>query len=83
VFLVDSSFTCKFLYSKSGAEGIRTPDLRRAKAARHFVGPFRRLQNSCKQGHFYSIAFPGISGDSPRLLHKISTLAPITYDSNK
>ena len=27
-----SSFTCKLAVFKSGAEGIRTPDLRRAKA---------------------------------------------------
>ena len=26
------NFTCKTLYSRSGTEGIRTPDLRRAKA---------------------------------------------------
>ena len=26
-------FTCKSTYFRSGAEGIRTPDLRRAKAA--------------------------------------------------
>ena len=28
-----SYFSCKIAYFKSGAEGIRTPDLRRAKAA--------------------------------------------------
>ena len=31
-------FSCKFVYFQSGAEGIRTPDLRRAKAARRFRG---------------------------------------------
>jgi hypothetical protein len=31
--ILDLSFTCKAAYFKSGAEGIRTPDLRRAKAA--------------------------------------------------
>jgi hypothetical protein len=77
VFLVDSSFTYKFLYSKSGAEGIRTPDFRRAKAARHFAGPFRSLQNSRKQAHFYSIALPDISEDLPGLLHGCCTTLPI------
>ena len=32
----------------SGADGIRTHALRRAKAARYVAGPFRGLQNSCK-----------------------------------
>src|SRR5215208_5595428 len=31
-------FSCKFVSFQSGAEGIRTPDLRRAKAARRFRG---------------------------------------------
>jgi hypothetical protein len=40
--------TCKSAHLRSGAEGIRTPDLRRAKAARYFAGDFWRLQNACK-----------------------------------
>src|SRR4028118_1368894 len=67
------SFTCKCPLLRSGAEGIRPPDLRRAKAARHFSEPFRSLQNSCKQAHFCSIAFPGISGDLLGLLHGCCT----------
>jgi hypothetical protein len=31
--VIRSNFTCKSPYNQSGAEGIRTPDLRRAKAA--------------------------------------------------
>ena len=39
-------FTCKYPYSRSGAEGIRTPDLRRAKAAlsRLSYGPERETE---------------------------------------
>jgi hypothetical protein len=38
-------FTCKFPHFESGAEGIRTPDLRRAKANRELVEePGRALE---------------------------------------
>ena len=33
-------FTCKMRDFRSGAEGNRTPDLRRAKAAQYFAGSF-------------------------------------------
>lgn len=38
--VLDSRFTCKTTYFSSEAEGIRTPDLRRAKSVRQqaFVG---------------------------------------------
>ena len=35
--LLCSRFTCKTALCRSGAEGIRTPDLRRAKADRHIL----------------------------------------------
>ncbi len=41
-----------------GAEGIRTPDLRRAKAARHFAESFWSLQKSCKTFILTSMLFP-------------------------
>ncbi len=70
-------FTCETAYSRSGsrsgAGGMRTPDLRRAKATRHFAGPLRSLQNSCKQAYFYSIAFPVVSGGLLGLLHGCCT----------
>ena len=47
---------------RSGAEGIRTPDLRRAKAARYFAGVFSSLQNRCKRAYFLHDAFPELSG---------------------
>ena len=50
--------------------GVEPLPLRRAKAARHLAGPFRGLQSSYKQGHFYSMAFPYISEDLLGLLHK-------------
>jgi hypothetical protein len=48
-------------HSERGAEGSRTPDLRRAKAARYFAGPFRSLQNTCKSASGNSGAFPTLS----------------------
>src|SRR5215208_6162639 len=67
--IIVSRFTCKSAYSESGAEGIRTPDLRRAKAAQYFSHDFWSLQNSCKQAYFLDFAFPEQSGHSLRLLH--------------
>ena len=66
-------FTCKSAYFVSGAEGIRTPDLRRAKAARYFAGLFRRLQNCCKCKYLAYYAFPKLSGDLLGLLHGCCT----------
>src|SRR5918995_5143041 len=57
---------CKFL---SGAEGIRIPDLRRAKAARCFAASFQSMQNRCKQLYFCDDAFLCISGVLLGLLH--------------
>jgi hypothetical protein len=37
---------------RSGAEVNRTPDLRRAKAAPYFSGPFWCLQYRCKSAYF-------------------------------
>jgi hypothetical protein len=54
----------------SGAEGIRTPDLRRAKAASYFAGPFWSLQNSCKYACYSNNAFPEFLGHLLRLLHR-------------
>jgi hypothetical protein len=69
-FDLSLSFTCKSSDFRSGAEGIRTPDLRRAKAARWFAGAFWSLQNACTLPRFCVDAFPGISGDLPGLLHR-------------
>ena len=54
---------------RSGAEGIRTSDLRRAKAAPYFAGPFWRLQICCKSLYFRHNAFLKFSGHLLRLLH--------------
>lgn len=45
-------FICKRTTLVSGADGIRTPDLHRAKAARYIAGAFWRLQICCKQRYF-------------------------------
>jgi hypothetical protein len=55
--------------NESGAEGIRTPDLRRAKAVSYFARGFWSLQNPCKWALFRVIAFLSISGDLLVLLH--------------
>ncbi len=64
-----SRFTRKDAIFRSGAEGIRTLGLHRARMARHFVGPFRCLQNGCKSAYFVLNAFPRFSGDLLGLLH--------------
>ena len=66
-------FTCKYVLFLSGAEGIRTPDLRRAKAARYFAGRFSSVQNACKLSCFRVDTFPSISGDLLGLLHGCCT----------
>jgi hypothetical protein len=48
---------------RSGAEGIRTPDLRRAMAATYFAGAFCGLQKPRKIADFYASAFPELSGE--------------------
>jgi hypothetical protein len=68
--------TCKMQTSKSGAEGIRTPDLRRAKAARYSAGDFWSLQNPCKSPCFCIDAFPSIAEDLLGLLHRCYGLHP-------
>src|SRR5215207_1235933 len=62
-------FACKTANFRSEAEGIRTLDLRRAKAALYFSEPFWSLQNSCKSAYFLYNALPKFSGCSLRLLH--------------
>ena len=51
VLIFASRFSCKTLFSKSGAEGIRTPDLRRAKADSYCYGCSLLFKNSCKQAY--------------------------------
>ena len=58
---------------RSGAEGIRTPDLRRAKAARYFAGAFWRLQNSCKSRFSCEEVLLKLSGHLLGLLHGCCT----------
>jgi hypothetical protein len=65
--------TCKIAIFISGAEGIRTPDLRRAQAARYFAGRFSSVQNACKLSCFRVDTFPSISGDLLGLLHGCCT----------
>ena len=59
----------------SGAEGIRTHALRRAKAARYFARAFSSLQKPCKLPYFCVETFPGSSGDLLGLLHGCCTTA--------
>ena len=51
--------TCKYVVFQSGAEGIRTPDLRRAKAAlsRLSYGP-----DLASWGEFTAVAQRGLTG---------------------
>src|SRR5215217_1299550 len=63
----------KAVIFRSGAEGIRTPDLRRAKAARYFAGAFRSLQNSCKSPYLLFGALLKVSGYLLGLLHGCCT----------
>ena len=69
-----ASTCCKTALFISGAEGIRTPDLRRAKAAQYFASGFWSLQNSCKSAYFLLDAFPEFSGDLLGLLHGCCTI---------
>ena len=62
-------FSCKITLFKSRAEGIRTPDLRRAKAARHFAGLSGACKIAANKRIYYSIAFPDVSEDLLGLLH--------------
>ena len=57
----------------SGAEGIRTPDLRRAKAVRWFAKGFWSLQNTCKRADSRENALLQFSGYHPGLLHGCCT----------
>src|SRR5215212_11755095 len=59
----------------SGAEGVRTPDLRRAKAARYFARGFWSLQNACKLLYFCFDAILSMSGDLLGLRHDCCTRA--------
>ena len=66
-------FTCKQLYFRSGAEGIRTPDLRRAKAAlsRLSYGPIR------SRGILTCTALSNISGGLQGFCKKVSLLESV------
>jgi hypothetical protein len=68
---LNPDFPCKTATSWSRAEGIPTPDLRRAKAAPYSAGPFWRVQNSCKQQYFLDNIFLRYSGDLLGLLHTL------------
>src|SRR5215211_3494248 len=67
--------TCKTSAFSSGAEGVRTPDLRRAKAARYFARGFWSLQNACKLLYFCFDAILSMSGDLLGLPHGCCTRA--------
>jgi hypothetical protein len=54
----------------SGAEGLRTPDLRRAESARYLATNFWGLRNSCKYAYSSHNAFFRLSGHPLGLLHK-------------
>ena len=62
-------FACKSIYFLGGAEGIRPPDLRRAKATRDSPAGFWALQNLCKSAYLLHNAFPELSGHWLGLLH--------------
>jgi hypothetical protein len=53
-------FTCKSLYSRSGVEGIRTPDLRCAKSDRKRRGCSPPFENSRKMALLHLEAFVSI-----------------------
>jgi hypothetical protein len=65
-----TTFYLQMMLFQSGAEGSRTPDLRRAKAARYCSRAFRSLQNRCKRAHFLHDTFPKLSGHLLGLLHQ-------------
>jgi hypothetical protein len=48
ILILGLSFACKTASSLSGAEGIRTPDLRRAKSKPHYRGSSLLFKNTCK-----------------------------------
>src|SRR5215218_7187244 len=60
----------KLANNRSGAEGIRTPVLRCAKAARYFARGIWSLQNAYKLPYLPIGAFLNVSGDSLGLLHR-------------
>ena len=62
-----SRFTCKLPYFRSGAEGIRTPDLRRAKSGYYHRGCSPVFGNTCKIASLLLEAFVGVRVRSPRL----------------
>jgi hypothetical protein len=66
VFATCRSFVC-------GAEGFRTPDLRRAESARYLATNFWGLRNSCKYAYSSHNAFLRLSGRSLGLLHGCCT----------
>ena len=48
VLILGSSFPCKILVFSSGAEGLRTPDLRRAKSGLYYRRRSPLFKNTCK-----------------------------------
>src|SRR5215204_2738667 len=53
----------------SGAEGIRTPDLRRAKSDLHCRGCSQAVRNACKTADLPLGAFISVRRCSPRLVY--------------
>jgi hypothetical protein len=62
-------FHLQMVTKQCGAEGIRTPDLRRAKAAQYIARGFWSLQNTCKLPYLLGGALLKVSGVLLRLLH--------------
>jgi hypothetical protein len=60
-------FVCKSAYSRSGAEGIRTPDLRRAKAERRFRRRSLSFEKPLKQAESANRPTTDVRLCSPRL----------------
>jgi hypothetical protein len=75
-FLNLPCFSCKSSRSQSGAEGIRTPDLRRAKSDPYRRGCSLVFRNTCKIGYWPLKAFVSVRRCSRGLVYYWCTGAP-------
>src|SRR5215208_6909582 len=64
-----SLITCKQAHFRSGAEGIRTPDLRRAKAESHHRSRSRLFKNTCKTANSRLCSFAVVRSRSRGLVY--------------
>jgi hypothetical protein len=67
--MVSLNSACKLLHLRSGAEGIRTPDLRRAKSDPRYRHCSLVFKNTCKIADLILEVFVGVRSRSPGLVY--------------